>query len=165
MKHLFLLRHAKSEWGDSSLADIDRPLNDRGRAAAAAMGEEIRRLGLTFDLVIASPARRVRETLAGAGFESDRTEPAIYNASVETLLGLARASPDSAGSVLIAGHFPGLPGLALTLTEGRDDPLRKAVATKYPTAALAEIELESDRWADVGGGSGRLVRFVRPRDL
>ena len=31
MKRLFLLRHAKSDWGDPALVDIDRPLNDRGR--------------------------------------------------------------------------------------------------------------------------------------
>ena len=129
------------------------------------MGDEIRRLGLRFDLVASSPARRVQQTLAGAGIETGRLESAIYNASVDTLLTQVRTLSDEAATVLFAGHFPGLPGLALYLTEGRGDPLRKAVATKYPTAALAEIELDCARWADVGEGSGKIVRFVRPRDL
>ena len=30
MKHLFLIRHAKSSWADEGLADRDRPLNNRG---------------------------------------------------------------------------------------------------------------------------------------
>jgi phosphohistidine phosphatase len=38
MKRLLLLRHAKSSWHDPSLADFERPLSQRGRAAARMMG-------------------------------------------------------------------------------------------------------------------------------
>ena len=65
MKTLTLLRHAKSNWDDPAMRDFDRPLNRRGRAAARAMGREIRALKLGFDAVVASPAVRVVETLAG----------------------------------------------------------------------------------------------------
>jgi len=34
MKTLLLLRHAKSDWGDSSLRDFDRPLAPRGERDA-----------------------------------------------------------------------------------------------------------------------------------
>ena len=30
MKELILVRHAKSDWGNESLKDIDRHLNERG---------------------------------------------------------------------------------------------------------------------------------------
>ena len=61
MKTLAILRHAKSELGRRSTgSDFDRPLNERGRARRRGMGEEMRRRGLRFDLVLASPAQRVR---------------------------------------------------------------------------------------------------------
>ena len=31
MKHLYLLRHAKSSWDDPSLTDFERPLSKRGK--------------------------------------------------------------------------------------------------------------------------------------
>ena len=39
MKTLYLVRHAKSDWGDQSLADFDRPLNKRGKKDAPFMGK------------------------------------------------------------------------------------------------------------------------------
>jgi phosphohistidine phosphatase len=63
MKILTLLRHAKSGWDDPVARDFDRPLNPRGRRAARTIGREMKAQGLAFDLVMASPARRVIETL------------------------------------------------------------------------------------------------------
>ena len=66
MKTLGLLRHAKSDWDDVSLRDFDRGLNDRGRRGAALMGAHIREHGVSFDLLLASPAERVKRTLDAA---------------------------------------------------------------------------------------------------
>ena len=65
MRSLTLLRHAKSSWDDESLDDFHRPLNERGRRAAKAMGKHLAAKGARFDLVLASPAQRVVETLQG----------------------------------------------------------------------------------------------------
>src|SRR4051812_4998059 len=62
MKKLLLLRHAKSDWGDASLPDLERPLNERGRGAATLMGTFMRGQNLRPDLLISSPSRRTRET-------------------------------------------------------------------------------------------------------
>ena len=169
MKTLYLLRHAKSDWGDSSLKDFDRPLNERGWKAAKAMGEEMRARDLVPDVVLVSPAVRTRETLAraeegfGAPFKvvEDR---AIYLAETETLIDLIRGAPAKAGKLMVIGHNPGMHELALALTNGPAG-LRDEVAQKYPTAALAEISFDVDDWADVAPGTGRLRSFVRPRDL
>ena len=59
MKILTLLRHAKSSWDDPVARDFDRPLNPRGRRAARTVGREICRQDLAYDLILASPARRV----------------------------------------------------------------------------------------------------------
>lgn len=168
MKTLFLLRHAKSSWALADQRDFDRPLNDRGRAAALLMGREFRRLGLAAERIISSPAARTMETLAqissgyGARMPVDY-RPDLYLASPETLLAHVRAMEENCDSLLIVGHYPGLQQLALLL--GAEGPLRREIVAKYPTGGLAEIELPAGRWAEVGEGEGRIVRFLRPRDL
>lgn len=169
MKTLTLLRHAKSSWDDTVERDFDRPLNARGYRAAERMGVEIARLGLGFDTVCASPAVRVKETLAGVEKGARRTftprfEPLVYLASGDTLLEIVHGLDGGAASALLVGHNPGLEDLLLMLVpEG--GALRAEAAIKYPTATLAAIELPVARWADVAPGAGTLARFIRPRDL
>lgn len=173
MKSLTLLRHAKSDWTPSELTgavarDFDRPLNDRGRRAARTVGVYMRTEGLNFDTVLASPARRVRDTLGEVerGYERTLTplfDENVYLASSSILLDVVRAIDARAARVLLVGHNPGLEELALELAAEADGPLRHEVEIKYPTATLAEILLDADRWEDAK--TGRLIRFVRPRDL
>ena len=168
MKTLILLRHAKSGWDDPVARDFDRPLNPRGQRAAVTMGKHIRSLGLEFDAVIASPAVRVVETLeqVGTGYGGDLApawDKRIYLASAATLLDIVQSLPDAADTVLLSGHNPGLEELVLALVPG--GALRHDVEVKFPTAALAEIAFEVERWQDVEPGDGELVRFIRPRDL
>lgn len=168
MKKLTLLRHAKSAWDDPAQSDFDRPLNERGRKAARAMGREMRRLGLAYDLILASPAARVTETLnelaqGYGGAVATVQNECLYLASPDTLIGLIRASVDEHASLLLAGHNPGLQLLALGL--GRAGGLHDLIAAKYPTGALAQMHFGIGRWAGIALGEGELVRFLRPRDL
>jgi phosphohistidine phosphatase len=170
MKSLFLLRHAKSSWAEPGASDFDRPLNARGREAAQAIGREMRRLGLGVDAVVMSSAARAVETLRllakGYGETLDaREEERAYLAPVATLLQIIAGADDVADRLLLVGHNPGLDLLAAALTEGDDSPERAAMVGKYPTGALAEIAFEVGHWRDVAPGGGRLVRFIRPRDL
>jgi phosphohistidine phosphatase len=168
MKTLTLLRHAKSDWDDPELRDFDRPLNAKGARAAVTMGRHMRALGLEFDHIIASPAARVEQTIAqvetgfGAALapEWDRR---IYLASVGTLLELVHALPESAERVLLVGHNPGLEELVLLLVP-QGGVMRGQIEVKFPTATLAEIGIIGD-WAHVDEGEGKLLRFIRPRDL
>jgi phosphohistidine phosphatase len=169
MKTLTLLRHAKSGWDDPAGRDFDRPLNPRGRRAARVVAAEMQRLGLAFDRALASPARRVIETIE----EVARTfgpiaadfDRRLYLASLETLLEVVRETPDEVDRLLLVGHNPGLESLALTLARGGAAPLREALALKYPTATIAEIAVPVARWREVGDGGGEIRRFIRPRDL
>jgi phosphohistidine phosphatase len=169
MKILTLLRHAKSGWDDPVTRDFDRPLNPRGRKAARTVGAEMKAQGLGFDLVLASPARRVIETLeeveAAYGALGPDYDQRLYLASAATLLEIVRSAPAEAERLLLVGHNPGLEELALRLTGGEGDTLRRQIEIKYPTATIAEIALPVDRWTDVRDGSGRIARFIRPRDL
>ena len=168
MKTLTLLRHAKSGWDDPVKRDFDRPLNPRGRRAARVVGREMRNLGLAFDKVLASPARRVVETIEEVAHGFGPLEPdydeRIYLAPTATLVEIVRETPDAVGRLLIVGHNPGLEELALLLA-GPDGPLRNEVEIKYPTGTIAEIEFPGDHWSEVSRGGGRIARFIRPRDL
>ena len=170
MRSLTLLRHAKSSWDDESLDDFHRPLNDRGRRAAKAMGKHLAAKGAKFDLILASPAQRVVETLEGlaaGGWEAAPVEfdPAIYHASTGDLMEMVRAAPGKVRRLMLVGHNPVLGVLALQLSGEDGEGLRAQVAENYPTGALAEIALDIGDWTEAGPGYGRIVEFVVPRSL
>lgn len=170
MTLLAVMRHAKSDWGDADLADFDRPLNDRGRKAAKRVGRDLKLRRFKFDQVIASPALRVRQTLAGfaEGFGEEldvRWEPDLYGAGVEDLMRLVRAIPAIVHAPLLVGHNPGLQQLVLGLTSDGDSELRRRAAEKFPTAAVALIALPAVRWDEAAPGSGRLSELILPREL
>jgi phosphohistidine phosphatase len=166
-----ILRHAKSGWDDPVARDFDRPLNKRGEKAARVMGAWMKAQKLTFNHVIASPAVRVIETIdqlvSGYGKRIEPTwERRVYLASSATLMDVLREVHSDTGSVLLIGHNPGLEDLILDLVpEGIDVALRDSIYEKYPTAALAEIEIDIANWTNIERGKGRLIRFTRPRDL
>ena len=169
MKRLTLLRHAKSSWDDTVPRDFDRPVNGRGRRAAARIGDWLADSDLKFDRVIASPAVRVQQTLAAVADAArvklkPHPEPRIYLASAATLLDVIHDISDACDSVLLVGHNPGLEDLLLLLVPS-GGTLRDAAETKYPTATIAVLELDITRWADADDGCARLTDFVRPRDL
>lgn len=166
-RRLYLLRHAKSSWTHPELADHDRPLAGRGRRAAAAMAHHMAEQRIVPELVLCSTARRTRETyerieaaLAGAPV---RYEHRLYEASAEDLLERVRAVPDESNSVLLIGHNPAIEQLALQLA--RPSPERDDLQSKFPTAALATLELTGSHWHDLQPGCTTLIAYVRPRDL
>lgn len=170
MKTLTLLRHAKSGWDDAVQRDFDRPLNGKGRRAAQAVGRHLKREGLRFDHVLASPALRVAQTLdevraAYGGNLQPAWDKRVYLASATSLLDMVREQDDVHGTLLLVGHNPGLEDLVLLLVPDAKAGLRGEVEEKYPTASLAELSFAIDRWADAGEGGATLTRFVRPRDL
>ena len=170
MKTLTLLRHAKSSWDDPSPRDFDRPLNARGRKAARGDGRELRRLGLAFDRIVASPAARGRPRRWSGSARPMAPLPLDLRRARLSRLGRrpcstsSEAADDAHDRLLIVGHNPGLEQLALAAGAGGRPP-RPRSAAKYPTGALAEIRFDVARWADVGEGAGTLARFIRPRDL
>lgn len=172
-KTLYLLRHGKSSWGDSSLADIDRPLNKRGRKAAKRMGKELARRGWLPELVLCSTATRTRETYQrfSKGMENSAPGTApeaalderLYLAAVGTLLDRAQALDDRFASALMLGHNAGLQEFAVALSAGGE--IRDKIAAKFPTCALAVIGFDSDHWRDLAWGEGRLEAALYPREL
>ncbi len=172
MRQLLLLRHAKSSWDDPALDDHDRPLNPRGHHTAALLRGAMRAIGLLPDVVLVSTARRTRETLAALEpwDETPLVEElrSLYLATTPQLLAALNAVPETARSVLLVGHNPGLHDLALLLA-GSQDALATQEATRrlaegFPTGGLAEFAV-TGRWSILGAGGARLDRFIDPHTL
>lgn len=171
MKQLTLLRHAKSEWSDRSQRDFERPINARGRAGAELIGTWIKREGLRFDHALASPAIRVAETIDCIENSLGHTlapdwERRIYLASSVTLADILRGVDTNPQHILMAGHNPGLEDLIFDLVpDDGTQSLRDEVEQKFPTCALALLELDIENWVDAANGCARFAKLVRPRDL
>jgi phosphohistidine phosphatase len=175
MKTLYLLRHAKSSWGDKNLPDHERPLNERGRKAASAMGRYLRGLHYHPALVLASTALRVGETLELilpelAGDVAVVRDRALYLATPNTLLARLHVTSTNPDSLLILGHNPGLHEFALHLSGEVSSEAARAARDRmkgaFPTAALAVIRFpDAQFWNEIDYGKGRLEAFTTPRDL
>jgi len=161
MKTLYLLRHAKSSWDDPGLKDLDRPLNERGLKAAPRIGKYMRKEKIRPDLVLSSPALRAKQTTKlvceGAGLTGvvDFNER-IYEASAHRLFEIVAGLEDRFGSAMMVGHNPGFEEFLAALT---------GQSQRMPTAALACIELNLEKWSDIVAGCGKLKWLIRPKDL
>jgi phosphohistidine phosphatase len=168
MRTLYLLRHAKSSWSERSLADYERPLAARGRRDAKRIAQHLVREGVEPELVICSTAVRTRETLDrvrrafGAGVTVELDDE-LYGASSPGLLERLHAVPDDVASVMLIGHNPGLEDLALALASSGDR--LSELEAKFPTAALATLEVPTAAWRELAAGDAVLAAFVVPREL
>jgi phosphohistidine phosphatase len=168
MHQLLLLRHAKSSWDDTKLADRERPLSKRGRLAAEHMRKAMQELGLTPDVVLVSPSQRTLATLSALEPWDDTplVEPieALYLATAAQLLAVLRAVNETVRSVMLIGHNPGMHELAAQLAEASSGDAAQRLVAKFPTAALAEFSVAT-AWQQLGAAGTRLVRFLTPKDL
>lgn len=171
MLRLLLLRHAKSSWDNPALDDFDRPLAKRGTKAAARMGEYLRKADVSPDIVLCSTAVRTRATLTLLLAELKGPPPRVlfsdtlYLADADTLLSAIHNDSDGAKTLMLIGHNPGLHALALQLTGNGSRETLAELAMQFPTAALAQITFDAERWPQIHAGSGTLVDFVLPRRL
>jgi phosphohistidine phosphatase len=164
---LWLLRHAKSSWDDDELPDIDRPLAPRGTRSAEKMAEYLDTASIRPGLVLCSPAVRARQTLdhvlGSLGEPEVLVEPELYTFDPQPLLARLRSIPDAIGSAMVVGHNPAIHDLAEMLARS-GDRLADLIA-KYPTGALAELELDAATWSAIAADGAILTRFVTPRAL
>ena len=170
---LVLVRHAKSDypWG---VVDHDRPLNERGRRDAPALGAWLD-THIEWDdgeatVVRISTARRAQLTWGLAHTRlSERwdavdvaDEPRIYEASASALIDVVGSVPQDTRTLILVGHNPGLADVVLALS--RADEMRDAVTEKFPTSAVAVLESELPLpLAVTRMRSFRVVEFAVPR--
>jgi phosphohistidine phosphatase len=172
LRQLLLMRHAKSSWDDPKMPDHARPLNARGRQAAKAMRRAMRDLGLVPDVVLVSSARRTLQTMEALEpwEETPLVEPmdGLYLVGAPHLLQVLHTVAETARSVLLLAHNPGLHELAMLLVGPQamaaGTPATRRLAEGYPTGALAEFVVAGS-WRGLDEGGGQLLRFLCPRDL
>jgi len=161
LKNLFLTRHAKSSWNNSGLADIDRPLNERGKKAAPFMGKLIVDKGEKPELLISSPANRALSTARAFGevmglVENDIiVNRAIYGAGAQQLLELVQNQDDLHKSIVLFGHNPTFTSFVNMLTGSN--------IMNVVTCGVVRIDFEYSSWTDIDFGSGRLVYYEYPK--
>jgi phosphohistidine phosphatase len=165
-RHLVVVRHAKSDW-PAGVADHDRPVARRGARDAGAVGRWLAEHDTRPDIVWCSTARRTRETwdhvLAELGGSPEvRFDDRVYEAAVTDLLAVLRDTPPKTGCVLLIGHNPGVQDLVLTLADRGSDDARALAEAKFPTSALALLEIEG-RWDGLDPGRAVLSEFAVPR--
>jgi phosphohistidine phosphatase len=157
-----LIRHAKAADGDR---DRRRPLTREGRVAAEGIGRYLTEAEIVPDLVVVSPAQRAGETWAAAARAvPDAPEPdadeRIYDNTVDALQDVTRETPIDVATLVLVGHNPSMHGLAQAIDDGRGDAqLRKTLAARFPTSAVAIFDIDED-WAtfDQGTLSGLHLR-------
>lgn len=161
MKRLLLCRHAKSSWKDSTLADIDRPLNKRGKRDAPFMGKRLAGRGMHPDLIVSSPAKRALATAGKLAKEVQYPKKKItvidemYGASPGKLLAIVRGLDRNSSTVYLVGHNPETTIFANYL--GRLD------IANVPTSGIVALEFNVGSWEEIGGGTGGLLFFDFPR--
>lgn len=170
MKDLLLLRHAKSSWDTPGQADIDRPLNKRGRKATVRLVDWFKTRKCSPALVLCSPAKRTRETLdliqeAWSKPPEIRYQERLYLAEAEEMLQWLHDLSDAIPSALVIGHNPGLQELALALLPAAADDTRTRIEAKFPTGALLRLSTRARSWSKLGPDSTKLVEYVTPAEL
>lgn len=165
MKRLILTRHAKSAWDDPNMADHDRPLNERGKAAAADLGQWLASRDYVPAEVLCSDALRTTETWSGVAPALPGTpvlalKPALYHAGADVMLAVLRHA--KADVAMMIGHNPGIAEFAAKLVAA---PPLNPEFHRYPTGATLVVDFTANDWADVGFGTGAVVDFIVPREI
>ena len=147
------------------MADHDRPLNERGKAAAADLGQWLASRGYAPQKVLCSDAVRTRETFSGIAPALPATvvlelKPALYHAGPDVMLAVLQHA--KADTVMMIGHNPGIAEFAHRLVA--HTPMTPEF-TRYPTGATLVVDFVADAWDTVGFGSGVTVDFIVPKEL
>jgi phosphohistidine phosphatase len=113
MKTLILVRHAKSDWGNDTITDVLRPLNERGYSDAQILAKQLAQKIAPPQYWLTSPAIRAYSTamIFANAFNYDVEKlvmnKKIYEASVKTLQSIVTEIPDENETAFLFGHNPG----------------------------------------------------------
>lgn len=170
-KTLLLLRHADAEPERSALKDFDRALTEHGRSDAERAARYLGVHDLIPDKIFFSAARRARETvekMVGCFSETPdlRESCSLYMASPEEIVEYVRRNSDGDDTIAVVAHSPGVPSLALFLSNpDENSELISQLIAGYPPAALTVLRFQQDSWAEISSNSGILENFVLPNEM
>jgi phosphohistidine phosphatase len=146
---LYLLRHGiAAERGPRWAGhDADRPLTKTGSKKVLRVGEAMKEMELSFDLILSSPFRRARETAEIVADLFDYGDRLKYSAHLKvggrpaSLIREIKTHYPSCRSILLVGHEPYLSSLISVLMSGED---RLLITMKK--GGLCKLEAQSLRY-------------------
>ncbi len=159
MKKVYIIRHAKSSWKDTTLDDFDRPLNKRGRRDAPFMGKKLKKQNIVPDIILASPALRSKITAEVIAkkvkyFKDIVFDKSLYESSVSELYSALIKIDDENSIAFLFGHNTGINMFVETFV---------GLYENIPTCGVVEIEFDCDSWKDITKQNAKLVSFDYPK--
>jgi len=155
------VRHAKSSWDDMRIADVDRPLNKRGKRDAPIMADICHSKGYIPQIIITSPANRAsstakvfRKTL-GLSKKMFTYEKSLYHAPEDTYISACFGLDDDLNAVMLFGHNPGITDLANSVTDNYID--------NVPTCGVLVIDADIKSWVDLDFSKCKLIDYLYPK--
>ncbi len=161
VKHLYIVRHAKSSWKHPELSDFERPLNNRGKRDAPFMGKLLREERILPDILVTSPAVRALSTARIIAEEVEYEEKhldiqkRLYLARAGDLMQVVRELPVACSKAMLVGHNPGLTDIA--------EILCGKFIGNIPTSGIVALRFSVKKWPDIDDGTGDLLFFEYPR--
>jgi len=168
MKTVLLLRHAKSDWGQPGLSDFDRPLATRGMNDAPRMGETLDLFNTVPDQILASPAKRAKQTAEivaqNCGYTGQISwHPDFYGGGSTDLISALQQLPSTVGRAMLVGHNPTMEETAANLLCGDGEGWASCLHIRMPTAALVCLDFDIRRWEDLVPGEATLRWYIIPK--
>lgn len=164
MKRIHLIRHAKSSWKDSSLTDINRPLNKRGKRTSDFMAQPLVQADCCFEQIFCSPAVRAQATIEHISRGQEHplqwtTVDQLYTFDSSVIFTWCKALPESITEPLIIGHNPALTDFCHAVSSTAASTVKN-----IPTCGYVQLTLEKDcSWQELSPGSARLTAFLKPK--
>lgn len=163
MKTLILIRHAKSDWGNPSLSDFDRPLNERGKRDAPVMAKRLLDKKIKIDHFIASPAKRAAKTAKyfaeAFEFKKDKIDfkEKLYMADSSTFYSTIEKTSDKHETIALFSHNFGITDFANLLTNASIDNI--------PTCGVFAVKADCDKWKDFKDANKEFLFFDYPKAI
>jgi len=162
MKRVIIVRHAKSvPYGYDD--DFNRDLMDRGINDADKISLRLKEMGITADLVIASPATRTMHTatIFCQNIRYDvkliREEPTFYEGmTTHEFIDLVQQFPE-VQTVFVFGHNPTVYYLVYNLV--------KYFNADMPTCSTVALDFDVQTWKEVSARGGKLAFQLVPKSL
>ena len=164
MRTLYLIRHAKSSWGNPGLRDFDRPLNDRGLHDAPKMAQLLSEAGIKPDMLVSSPAKRALTTALffAEALNIDAAEVvrelSIYEAIPTEILRIISDLPESAQTAVLFGHNP-------TFTEVANRFVENDFIDNIPTCGIVKINSTATSWREFYEGNSKVTACYFPKEV
>lgn len=163
MKRVVIVRHAKSvPYGYDK--DFYRDLTERGISDAEKISSKLSGMGISPELVLASPATRTMHTATifcrNLGYNPAliRQDEVIYEGmTTQSFVELLQSLPESVQTVFVFGHNPTVYYLVYNLV--------KYFNSDMPTCSTVALDFQVEKWTEVSARIGQLAFQLTPKTV